>query len=186
MSEAVLRFKWLIVAVLSLPLIGGSAYLLADELDDPESLVVADAGDAPADIRVYVTGAVERPGVYPLSANARWIDALEAAGGATSDADLTGVNLALRAKDEDQIVVPRVGQPAVAVAGAEQPPQVININIADQDELESLPGIGEVRASRIIASRETEGPFVQPEDLLLREIVPDSVYQDIEPLITVN
>jgi competence protein ComEA len=186
-SDLLLRFKWPIVASLCAVAVVSCILLARDRLDDPTQLVVNSADEAPADIRVYVTGAVQRPGVYPLSSNARWIDALEAAGGATADADLTAVNLSLRVKDEDQIVVPQLGQsPALLVAGAASTPSLININLADQEELESLPGIGEVRASRIIASREAEGPFTQPEDLLLRDIVPDSVYEDIEPLITVN
>jgi competence protein ComEA len=185
-SKALTRYKWFIVAAMCVPLGVVGVFLAEDRLDDPDPLVIEAGDDAPADIRVYVTGAVREPGVYPLDTDARWIDALEAAGGATDDADLTAVNLALRVKDEDQIIVPRIAASGVAVAAAAEAPQLVNINTADQAELESLPGIGEVRASRIIDSRESEGAFTQSEDLLLRELVPDSVYEDIEPLITVN
>ena len=186
MSEGLLRYKWLIVGAFCVPLIIAAAILAEDRLDDPDALVIEAGDEAPADIRVYVTGAVREPGVYPLGSDARWIDAVEAAGGATDDADLTAVNLALRAKDEDQIVVPRIVRTGIAVAAVAEAPQLVNINTADQAELETLPGIGEVRASRIIDSRDSEGAFTQSEDLLLRDLVPDSVYEEIEPLITVN
>ena len=72
---------------------------------------------------MYVTGAVQKPGVYPLADGSRWIDALAAAGGATAEANLTAVNLSKRAQDEDEIVVPQKGQQAgAAVAGAAQSP----------------------------------------------------------------
>jgi competence protein ComEA len=71
-----------------------------------------------------------------------------------------------------------------AVAGVSQSP-LVNINTATQTELEDLPGIGEVRAGAIIQSRTVDGPFGAVEDLLSREIVPESVFQDIAPLISV-
>lgn len=183
MTEFLERWLWFIVALLAAPMLIGAGLLLDDELDGPEPLVIESGALPPADIRVYVTGAVARPGVYPLDDGSRWIDALEAAGGATEEADLNAINLSRRIQDEDQIVVPVFGG-ATAVAGASQGP-LVNINAASQSELEDLPGIGEVRAGAIIQSRTTDGPFGAIEDLLAREIVPDSVFEDIAPLISV-
>ncbi|MDO8703758.1 MAG: ComEA family DNA-binding protein [Sulfuricaulis sp.] len=182
MSETLERYRWLIAAVLAVPLLVGIGVLLNNRLADPDPLVI-NAGDAPTDIRAYVTGAVINPGVYPLQEGDRWIDALEAAGGPAPDADLTAVNLARRVQDEDEIIVPRAG--ATAVADAAQGP-LIDINSAGQAELESLPGIGEVRAGAIIQSRTQDGAFGAVEDLLARKLVPQSVYEDIVPLIAVN
>jgi competence protein ComEA len=184
MSDWLVRFRWPIVAILAAPILLSAGYLVAERLDEPDPLVIERGEATGTDIRVYVAGAVQNPGVYPVSDGARWIDAIEAAGGPASDANIAAVNLARRALDEDHIVVPRMGQ--VAVSGASQAPVIVNINTADQAELESLPGIGEVRASRIIQSRTVDGPFAQIEDLLLREIVPDSVFEDIAPMITVD
>lgn len=183
MADQLERYRWLIVAVLAVPLLSGIAYLLDDRLSDPEELLVSEDQSVPTDIRVYITGAVQNPGVYPLKEGNRWIDALEAAGGATSDANLSAVNLSRRAQDEDHIFVPPQG--GSAVAGASQAP-LININTASETELESLPGIGEVRARSILQSRTSEGPFASIEDLLTRDVISESIFADIAPLITVS
>ena len=72
------------------------------------------------DLRVYVSGAVLSRGVYRLQPGQRLADALSAAGGATSDANLDAVNLALRVQDEAQYHIPRVGEtpPPVAALAA--------------------------------------------------------------------
>lgn len=73
---------------------------------------------APSTVKVHVTGAVRRPGVYELSSQARVVDAVAAAGGATPTADLQRINLAQTIVDAEQVFVParssRVVQPTVA------------------------------------------------------------------------
>jgi competence protein ComEA len=180
------RYRWLIVGLLSIPLIAGLVSYATDRVsDDPPALVVEPGNEAPPDIRVFVAGAVTNPGVYPLPESARWIDAIEAAGGLAVDAEVTAVNMARRVEDEDQIIVPAVGDassPPAAAAGG----QPINLNTASVEELEALPGIGEVRAEAIVDSRTDDGPFTQVEDLLLRELIPESVYEEIAPLVSVD
>lgn len=183
MSDLLERYRWLIVALFAVPLLVGIGFLLSERFSGPEPLEI-DLAEVPAEeIRVYVTGAVQRPGVYPLSGGDRWIDALEAAGGPTEDADLAAVHLARRARDGETILVPRLGQ--TAPAGASQGP-LVNINTAGAEQLELLPGIGEVRAGRIVRSREEDGPFASVDDLLERELVPASVFQEIADLVTVG
>jgi competence protein ComEA len=187
--DALERYRWLVVVALAAPLLVAIGVLAGRRMDDPDPLVIEPGTLPPGELQVYVTGAVNSPGVYPLGDGARWIDALEAAGGATSDADLTRVNLAKRALDEDEIVVPRIGETSgpTAVAGAVQSPgTLVDLNTATQDELESLPGIGEVRAQSIIQSRTTEGAFAQVEDLVTRKLVPESVFEEIAALVVVR
>lgn len=117
--ETLERYRWLVVVLLAAPLLFAIGWMLRERWDDPDPLTIETSALPVGEIEVYVTGAVQHPGVYPLADGSRWIDALEAAGGPTSDADLTGVNLAKRAQDEDQVVVPRAG---TAVAGAVQTP----------------------------------------------------------------
>ena len=138
-------------------------------------------------IEVYVTGAVQKPGVYPLHEGDRIEDALAAAGGATADADLDSINLALRLRDQDAIVVRRHGEVAgAAVASAPSVDQKININTATTHDLEGLPGIGEVYSKRIVESREKVGQFHRIEELIEREdVIPRSTYDKIKDLITV-
>jgi competence protein ComEA len=182
-SDQLERYRWLIVALLSVPLLSGIAYLLNERLDDPAPLRIDGPAAVQTDIRVYIAGAVRNPGVYPAAEGDRWIDALEAAGGPTEDADLNAVNLSRRVKDEDQIFVPSLG--GANVAGVSQGP-LVNINTAAAEQLEALPGIGPARARSIIDSRESNGPFASIEDLLTRRVIPESVLAEITPLITVS
>jgi competence protein ComEA len=181
--ELLHRYRWLILAVSAAPLLLAIAYLLADRLSQPRPLEL-DLATVPAeDLRVYVTGAVRSPGVYDLSEGDRWIDALEAAGGPTDDADLAAVDLARRAHDEDTVLVPRLG--SGAVAGATQGP-LIDLNAATAEQLDTLPGVGEVRAAAIVDSRTADGPFASVDELLERDLIPVSVLEDIADLVTVG
>lgn len=177
------RYRWLIVALFAVPLLSGLMYLAADRLDGPDSLVVNQGGEPLGEVRVYVAGAVQNPGVYTVSEYDRWIDAIEAAGGFSPEANQLAVNLARRVQDEDQIIVPVLG--AGVAAGASYAP-VLNINTASAADLMALPGIGEVRAGRIVQSRDTDGAFSSPDDLVARGLIPQSVLEDISPLITIG
>jgi competence protein ComEA len=181
-SEQLERYRWLVVGLLAVPLLVGIGFLVRDRTGDPQELKIS-TGEVPiADVRAYVTGAVQHPGVYPLHDGDRWIDAVTAAGGPTAEADLTAINLSRRVHDEDQVTVPKLGQSA-AVAGANQGP-LLNINTAGETDLMDLPGIGEVRAATIIDSRSTEGPFGSVDDLVARKLIPQSVLDDIVGMIT--
>jgi competence protein ComEA len=183
MVEHLERFRWLIVAILGLPLVASVAFLVDHQLKDPEPPIVQDAGTSYYDIRVYVAGAVANPGIYAMEDGSRWGDAIAVAGGFTSEANHEVVNLARRVQDEDHIVVPRVN---AGVPGEIAPGDLVNINSASELELIALPGIGEARAADIVRSRTQDGPFAVPEDLVVRELLPDSVFQDIVSLITVS
>lgn len=136
------------------------------------------------DIKVYVTGAVAQPGVYAATSGERVGDVVARAGGLTSEADPVAINLARRTRDEMHIHVPSKGDTAQAGASgtAPSPLRPININTATQKELETLPGIGEVTARRILASREADGPFASADDLR-RAGVRESVIDQIRSLV---
>ncbi|GAA4046196.1 ComEA family DNA-binding protein [Nonomuraea soli] len=114
---------------------------------------------------VHVAGKVRRPGVYTLAAGSRVADAVEAAGGvrqgAGSGTVLGSVNLARRVVDGEQITV---GLAATAAAGAQGDP-LVNLNTASPEQLEQLPGVGEVLAQRIAAFRDSHGGFQSVEQL---------------------
>jgi len=181
------RYRWLVVGLMAAPLLILIAVLVDRQLQSPQPLEI-NLGETSldAEIQVYVVGAVNRPGVYFLSDGDRCIDALEAAGGPAEDADLEAINLARRLHDEDQVLVPRLGEQAVL--GSAQAPQDerININTAPAPVLDSLPGIGEVRSQRIVDSRQREGPFSRIEELVERKLIPQSVFDQIRELITVG
>lgn len=146
----------------------------------------------PGPIQVYVSGAVAKPDVYSLPNGSIVKDALEAAGGATSDADLNHVNLAQALKDGQQVYVPKIGEvPTPAPTSAKGTPGTvvtgpININTATQDELDSLPHIGPAIAARIIDYRTKHGPFARIEDIKNVQGIGPSIFDAIKDLITVQ
>jgi len=120
---------------------------------------------------VHVAGAVVDPGVHEVAAGSRVIDAVDAAGGATSEADLDRLNLAAPVVDGQRIYVPVVGgtvppEPPVPTPAATSPPAgPVDLNRAGIDELDSLPGIGPSTAAAIVEHRERNGPFGSVDDL---------------------
>lgn len=136
------------------------------------------------DIKVYITGAVAQPGVYAATSGERIGDVVARAGGFTAAADPVAINLARRIRDELHIHVPAKGDPTQASASdtGPSPLRPININTATQRELEALPGIGEVTARRILASRDADGPFANVDDLR-RAGVRESVIEQIRSLV---
>ena len=131
-----------------------------------------------AEVYVDVDGAVVRPGVYRLKEGARVSQALDAAGGLTVEADVTGLNRASKITDGQKIYVPTVGeqQAAAAVGGAESSAAttpgagsssgLVNINTASAAELQTLSGIGPSMAQSIIDERTKNGAFASVDDLM--------------------
>jgi len=119
--------------------------------------------NAPAYI-IHVAGAVKFPGVYSLAPEKRIIDAVEAAGGVSWEADLNRINLAAPLADGMQVDIPLKQE--VEVNSSPEKQGQIQINRASSEELETLPGIGPARAAAIIEFRERKGDFREPEDLL--------------------
>jgi competence protein ComEA len=185
------RSRWPLFGLAALVLSVSIGVLIDRQfLQGTQPLEIRLDGAPTAEIQVYVAGAVVQPGVYYLHDGDRWIDALEAAGGPAADADLESVNLALRLRDEDQVLVPRFEEaatPVAALAAAQVPPgEPIDLNNAPAALLEALPGIGPTRAGRIVESRQTTGPFVRPEELVERDLIPQSVFEQVRDLITVG
>lgn len=127
-----------------------------------------DAGNA-TKIMVHVAGNVNNPGVYELPYGSRVKDALDAAGGASSDGNADSLNLVEVLTDGQKIVVPQKTMPqttglmtqnsyTVSSGGA------VNINTADEKSLEELPGIGPALAKRILEYR-AQKPFTTVDEL---------------------
>ena len=125
-------------------------------------------------VMVYVSGCVNTPGVVTLPEGSRVIDALEAAGGATGEADLSAINLARKVGDGEHIEVTRPGEaPHSAQATGEKgslgrdgaATSCVDINTADQTALEQLDGVGPALAQRIITYREQVGHIQSVEQL---------------------
>lgn len=165
---------------------------------------------------VYVAGEVVRRGVYTLPASARAVDAVALAGGPSADADLVAVNLAAPLTDGEEIAVPPKGTAfaappasngrpagsarrhgakrghrkrrvaAAADGGGDVPAQLVDLNTADENELETLPGIGPALASRIVEFREINGPYASLDDLLDVGGMTQRKLDDLEPYAVVH
>lgn len=118
-------------------------------------------------VLVHVAGEVRKPGVYRVAGGGRVIAAVKRAGGPTRHADLSGLNLAARLQDGQQVVVP-----ARAVAGAASPsppadaPAPISLSRATVEQLDALDGIGPTLAARIVSWRQEHGGFASVDQLL--------------------
>lgn len=136
-----------------------------------------------ATVYVHVAGAVHEPGLVEVAASARIAQAVDAAGGAREDARLDAVNLAAPLADGQQIYIPTVeeqpsggaadgagsgdgtGHGAGSQDAGSRPGSLVDLNAADATELQTLPGIGPALAERVIAWRETHGPFHSVDEL---------------------
>ncbi len=141
-------------------------------------------------ISVDVSGAINKPGVYQLKDGGRIEDAVIAGGGFSEDANKEYVskylNMAQKLSDGSKVYVPVEGEQVSGsvgsgvVAGVNTSAKV-NINTATQAELEALPGIGPVTASKIISGR----PYQTAEDLLNKKAVSKSVFDKIKDQLVV-
>jgi competence protein ComEA len=164
--KSLLALSILIIASSGVLLLQGASeeIVIAEvtEIEIPEQVML---------LVVDVAGAVKNPGVYSLPINSRVVDAIAAAGNVLKGADVSDINLARILKDGEQVYV-HVASRAISSSRStarSAPPQntgPIAINRASAKELEALDGIGPVLASRIIAYRNANGPFVTLEALL--------------------
>jgi competence protein ComEA len=131
---------------------------------------------AASTVLVQVAGEVNRPGVYRVPAGGRVQDAVEKAGGLTSNAEQVGINLVARVQDGQQVIVPKKGAAPVAAgsegagaasggAGAAGPSGPISLASASEAQLESLDGIGPTLARRIVDYRQAHGGFRSIDEL---------------------
>jgi competence protein ComEA len=149
-------------------------------------------------IFVDVEGAVAEPGIRELPAGSRVADAIAAAGGYGTDADLeaaaTAINLAQPLTDGEQVRVPAVGDPAPGQpspapasagggAGSGSTAGLVDLNTATPEELEALPGIGAVTVQKIVAARQ-ERPFSSLEDAVERGVIHRGQLEDIQGVAT--
>ena len=143
----------------------------------------------PATINVYVSGAVKKPDVYALPLNSIVKDAITAAGGATTDADLDRINLATHLADQMQVYVPRQGEaapPPPNGSAPDSPTEKININTASVEELDKLPGIGPTIAQAIIDYRTQYGPFKTIDGIKDVPRIGDALFEKMKDMITVG
>ncbi len=175
---------------------GGAAMYGYAEQEEEISLDAAEQVPevAQAKIMVYVTGAVNRPGLAELPEDSRLADAVNACGGVLPTADMEQVNMAQKLKDGQQVRIAErkegetqkngSGEGASEKKGTDSSGR-INLNQADEKQLDSLPGIGPAMAKRIIEYRNQEGLFQSTEDLKKIKGIGDAKYEKLKDKVTV-
>ncbi|HEP1806863.1 TPA: helix-hairpin-helix domain-containing protein [Streptococcus suis] len=155
----------------------------------------AEASEEPSQLVVDVKGAVAKPGLYTLEAGARVNDAVEAAGGLTSQADPKSINLAQKLSDEAVVYVASKDENISVVASTtassamsqeEKSTSLVNLNTATEADLQTISGIGAKRAADIIAYREANGGFKSVDDLNNVSGIGDKTMESIRPYVTVD
>ena len=159
----------------------------------------------PEEMVVQASGAVVHPGVYRLPADARVDDVVRQAGGLAPDADADRVNLAAPVADGERVWVPRKGEtePPEVVAGTGSgsggstvpggapgsagtgEAKVVDLNAADAEQLDTLPGVGPATATAILAYRDEHGSFSSVDELLEVRGIGDAKLEQLRPLVAV-
>jgi competence protein ComEA len=175
-------------------LIGGLLYLTTRAPSGQKVELMPSS--TPEPVSVYITGAVERPGVYQVPRDSRLVEVIALAGGFLEGAEIDKLNLAEKVTDGQQINIPgnvEIPTPQLVIGGGgllvtPTPPVggLVNINTADAALLETIPGVGPTIASRIIAYREENGPFERVDDLTKVAGIGPATLEKIKPYVTVE
>lgn len=159
------------------------------EVGAAEELSADSSSSVPGTTVAYVdiVGEVKSPGVYKVNSETRVFQVIELAGGPTENADFNTLNRAEKVYDGQKIIVPAKGE---ATDGSGQGSAYyddgkININIAESSQLQTIPGIGPAKASRIIDYRETVGRFNSIEEIMNVSGIGEATFQSIRDYIKV-
>ncbi len=156
--------------LIALIILGGVVFFLRQGAHAAGEIVLTTP--EPHKIQVYIEGAVAKPGLYDLQESASLEEALQAAGGASAEADLSQI----------KITVPRTGE----TSSSQPQSQKININTAPPKLLETLPGIGPKRAEDIVAYRTKNGPFRTTDELIKVSGIGPVTYEKVKDYIIVG
>ncbi|MFO3718215.1 DUF655 domain-containing protein [Anaerococcus sp. ENR1011] len=201
--------KIIIGLVIALALVLGNNYvkdkdnnLLDNEVSlletDDDLLIENDSNDQIANendqIKVHISGQINREGVYEVKDGDRLDDLIKQAGGLSPDADSKSLNLAMKLEDQMKIYIPSEGEilnqenentdQIISKPDSTSEDGKININIASKEELMTLPNIGDKRAQAIIDYRESK-KFETIEEIKNVTGIGEKFYQAMVELITV-
>lgn len=147
-------------------------------------------------IKVHITGEVNNEGIVELNEGARIDDAIKVAGNVTSLADLSKVNLAYELSDGQKVYIPSKNEEIDEYASFEAGEDVleesevsqgkININVADSSALQTINGVGESLANKIIAYRDANGKFKSVEELKNVSGIGEKKFEDIKEKVVVK
>ncbi|HCT64609.1 MAG TPA: transporter [Lachnospiraceae bacterium] len=190
--------KYMITGVAVLMMILGFVFLQFKQKDDiviDQGIEVAEPQEQellqpqivsePKKIIVHVAGEVNNSGVVELTVGCRVTDALQKAGGVTKFADVDQLNLAAQLADGEKVYVPKKGEKVANMTPQTQSKStIININTANKDDLDRIPGVGPSTVAKIIDYRKTKGIFKKIEDIKNVSGIGDKKFENIKAYIT--
>ncbi len=198
------------IILLLIVIVVGVGIVLYKNINSEDNFVINRASDisenSPAiqieipSVIIHIAGAVKNPGVYQLKSTDRIVDAVKIAGGATEEANLDLINLAALLKDGQKIIIPyktysETGEEintntynyvSSAYSSSGSTSAKININIANANMLQNLPGIGPVLSERIIEYRNQNGLFGVIDDIMDVSGIAEKKYEGIKDQICVQ
>ena len=205
-----LNRKQKIIAIIIVTIIGIGIYCYTDAIENTNNEEIENVLEVvptntieeteEKNIFVHIAGCVQKEGMLELRSNSRIADAIEKAGGLTQEADLSDINLAYLLEDGMKIYIPNQNErqenneitenipntATMQIQDTNKKQDVININTATQEELDTLPGIGPATAIKIIEYRKEKGKFKQKEEIKEVSGIGDAKYENIKELICVK
>ena len=168
MASDKLNKLWLLATFLLLIVIIVSGAVIFVKRDQRQPIIISAPAPSNFQSAIYIDGAVNSPGIYPLKESDSLISLIQASGGIAADADMSTIRL------------------YVPVANETSRSQKIDINRAEAWLLQALPDIGETRAQAIIDYRRQNGPFRNIQDLTQVKGISNPTFEKIKDLITVG
>jgi competence protein ComEA len=192
LQELWIRYRLHLIGV-AIAVSVGAGLILKPAQPAPVSLASQNTPEPAGEIVVDVEGAVAGPGVRQLPAGSLVEDALAAAGGLTSAADVERVakelNRADKLKDHQKLYVPAQQEASAATTqgsgSSGDEAGIVNINTASETELDKLPGVGPATAKKILDYREQNGGFESIDQLKDVPGIGDSKFEQLKDQITV-
>lgn len=150
-------------------------------------------------ISIYISGAVNSPGVVELKSNERLMEGVKLCDGLTDEADTNRINLAMKVKDEGHYIIPKEGEEIELNDSNENvennnndnnsgegESKKININNASKEELDSLPGVGEVTAQKILDYRDENKEFKSIDEIKNVKGIGENKFNDLKDYICIQ
>ncbi|WP_108669582.1 helix-hairpin-helix domain-containing protein [Peribacillus acanthi] len=173
---------------------------IIESQNEEEVVIKTDKGgntdqETPEIIIVDVKGAVVNPGIYPSKDGERVHDIIQKAGGTVDNANINAINLAQKVEDQMVIYVPLIGEETIqSFVGTEQATsnveekssEKVNLNMADEMNLQTLPGIGPSKAAAIVEYRNQNGGFKAVEELKNISGIGEKTFEKLKDLISVE
>lgn len=203
--ELILLFVAIIITIVSLLIYNGSSQISNRQSKDFEAF--SSPRNNQAIIFVDVSGAVKKPNLYQVNYGSRIKEVIDKAGGLSENADVMyfnrNFNYARIVSDQEKIYIPSIAEINNGIFTQNQlafdyispvtnvdtfpitdnmatDSQLININSGTIEELDQLPGIGQVTANKIISNR----PYATFDELVIKKAVNKNVFEKIKDLIT--